>query len=124
MAKRPIITSCSSGSTTEDSGDSGDSAPAGSSTSSAATPSKTATTKPNAGGSYKKPQSNTETDSPIATPEPTPSAPEVGDASACEQKCLGGPNLQVCGNGGATAFKKICALGTNCHMQDGVVACI
>ncbi|KAK9723020.1 hypothetical protein K7432_002229 [Basidiobolus ranarum] len=121
MAKRPIITSCSNGSTSDDSGDS---APAESSTSSAATPSKQAATKPGKGGSYKKPQPATEAYFPVTTPKPTPSAPEAGDASACEAKCLGGPNFQVCGNGGATAFKMICALGTNCHMQDGVVACI
>ncbi|ORY01958.1 hypothetical protein K493DRAFT_298154 [Basidiobolus meristosporus CBS 931.73] len=129
MAKRPIVTSCSNGSTSDDSGS--NPPPASSSTSSSSTPSKAATSKKGKGESYKKPEEArnevpaTGNSSGSGTGAGTnyPSEPSNGNPTTCESKCLGGPHFQVCGNGGTTAFKMVCALGTTCHMQDGVVAC-
>ncbi|ORY01957.1 hypothetical protein K493DRAFT_312233 [Basidiobolus meristosporus CBS 931.73] len=98
MAKRPIVTSCSNGSTSDDSGS--NPPPASSSTSSSSTPSKTAKSKQ--GGSYKKPQETSAPEAPSITTdsnsEPTESRGQqasTGASQACEIKCLGGPNFQV-----------------------------
>ncbi|KAK9663695.1 hypothetical protein K7432_018070 [Basidiobolus ranarum] len=61
----------------------------------------------------------------LSVPQPqTQLQPEPKQSSSkCEIKCLGGPDYQICGNGGATPFRMKCSPGTNCHIVDGQAGC-
>ncbi|ORX98805.1 hypothetical protein K493DRAFT_213751 [Basidiobolus meristosporus CBS 931.73] len=110
LNKRPYITSCSNGSTSNGNDPK---------------PQPKPETKPTpTKGGYKKPQPtaspNPQPEEP--KPEPKPQPPTEGSGK-CEIKCLGGADFQICGNGGATPFRMKCAPGTTCHMVSGQAAC-